>query len=813
MRTFRSALRLRLRNWTASLCYVAVVGAAITLVAAWTAISSPLLRGATPYVKSHQLIAVSSWKAGQSNGLAWGDIDDFRSVSVTTIAGFLPRTWALQTEPHGHVEVALSLQVTGQFFRVLGVQPWIGTPLSREYEQIGNQNWAWLSYESWVRYFGGGRNLGDRKVWINSVAYRVAGVMPRGFVFPHDGENPDIYIPLNRAVYCCIQEADTKGAIWRGSGPLWVIARMTDGVTRRQFDAELKTRSQVLATVFPSDRDTVFAAQDLAPFLLGDRLRMLQWFGIAAGIFFLIGNANAGGIWLAQWRRYQRQVSIQLSLGAPVRRIFADQLAQTAILALAAGIIGLIGANLLLTAIRYSPLLGPELNHLELWSKARLDPLTVVAALAATIFASLVTASLPLLFTRWDSLRGTLLANPGSGTGRSANKLRVALAIAQLTLTAVLSYAGILVARNIHVLLATSRGFQTEHILQAGIGISESRYNTDERMIDFHRRAIEELRRVPGVMDAGGGVDVPVSKNRTRFLLDDETLSKSQQPVALLGIASPTLLPMLGVPLLRGRMFEEADRWQSPHVALVNEAFEARYLRGRNPIGRSLRIGFYNGFAAKPYGSYTIVGVIANTHNRYFMDQPDPQIVISSTQIALEGFRYFVKTTLPASELLDGVRKAIWKVDPEVERVRLTPLEAFLERALVTRRTVATLAGWFAALAVLVVGFGVSASLSATFQEQLRDLSIRAALGATGVRLAYESVKWGAISVAVSWFLALPLSFAVSTKLVLDGIRFRWDLESWMGVGLVLGVVGLAAAYLPARRSALVDPATMLRSE
>jgi hypothetical protein len=215
---FRSALRLRLRNWTVSLCYIAVIGAAIALVGVWLAIANPLLRGSTPYAKSGQLIALSSWKAGQRSGLAWGDIDDLRNTSVSAIAGYLPRTWAFQTEAHGHVDVVLSLQVTGQFFDVLGVEPWIGRPLGREYEQIGSQNWVWLSYESWLRYFGGGSALGDRTVWINSVAYRMAGVMPRGFLFPYQGESPDIYIPLDRANYCCTNDVDTRGRLGAAQG-------------------------------------------------------------------------------------------------------------------------------------------------------------------------------------------------------------------------------------------------------------------------------------------------------------------------------------------------------------------------------------------------------------------------------------------------------------------------------------------------------------------------------------------------------------------------------------------------------------------
>ncbi len=382
----------------------------------------------------------------------------------------------------------------------------------------------------------------------------------------------------------------------------------------------------------------------------------------------------------------------------------------------------------------------------------------------------------------------------------------------QLTLTGVLGYAGIVVAHNIHALLNAKRGFRTEQILQAGIGISETKYNTDERMIDFHQQVIAELRHVPGVIAAAGGLDLPVSNGRTRFLIDDQTLSRDQQPLARMGIASPGLLPRLGVPLLRGRLFDTDDRWRSPHVALVNTAFAEHYLGDRDPVGRRLRISFYNGFAAKPYGTYTIVGVIANTQNRAFMEEPEPQIVISSTQIALEGFRYVVKSPLPASELEEGLRRAVWNVDPEVERVGITPLAAFLERALVMRRSVATLAGWFAALALVIVGFGISASLSATFQEQARDLGIRAALGATGVRLAYESIRWAAMAIVLSWLLSVPLSFLLSTKLILDGAPLPWDGASWLGVGLVLGLLGLASAYLPAWRAARVDPASVLRS-
>jgi hypothetical protein len=168
MRTLRSAVRLRLRNRASSLSFVLVIGAAIALLGAWLAIAGPLLQGIAPYPQPERLVALQASKGGHRAGLAWGDLDDLRSGSVTAVAGYLPRTWGLQAEPHGHLDVVLSLQVTGEFFQVLGAQPWLGRPLTREQEQIGNQNWVWLSYESWVRYFGGGSSLGDHTIWLNA---------------------------------------------------------------------------------------------------------------------------------------------------------------------------------------------------------------------------------------------------------------------------------------------------------------------------------------------------------------------------------------------------------------------------------------------------------------------------------------------------------------------------------------------------------------------------------------------------------------------------------------------------------------------
>jgi predicted permease len=771
------------------LAFVTVIGSALALAGAWLAIAEPLLPSRLPFREPDRLVAIETLKKGLTGGLNWKDLEDLRTPSVEAIAGFLPRTWGMQTEAKGHVEVVLSQQVTGEFFDVLGVMPYLGEPLTRRHEQSGSQQYVWLTYSSWTRLLGSARDAVGKVVWINSVPYRVAGVLPPLFAFPYRGESADIYIPLNRADYFEL----------RGPGSLGTIARLRP---RAHFVDELAARSQALASQVPG---VAFRARDLNTVMLGDRLKLLRWLLAAVVVVLLVAMANGSGIWLAQWLRQQRQVSIQLALGASLGRVWRDQAAQAVVLGVAAAGLGFAGATALLSSLRASTMLGPELARFEVWSHSGLSATTVFALVAVALLTSLVSVAIPMLAVRAAGLPAR------TSVSRSSGRVRLVLAVAQLTLTGVLAYTGILIARNVQTLFAADRRFKTEQILVAGIGIPEAKYNTDERMIQFHQRAIEELARIPGVNMAAGGIQLPVGATRTRFLLDAENVPRDEQRMARFGVASEDLLPLLSIPLVKGRAFNPGDRWGAPRVALVNQAFANRYLNGQEALGHRLRVSFYNGFAMKPYEEHVIVGVLANTLNQDLALESEPQIVISSNQIALEGFNYYLRTTLPAEALRRAAQEAIWRVDPELQGVALKPLAERVEQSLVARGRLAWLAALFGSIAALIVAFGLGSSLSATFLEMTRELGIRAALGATPWQLASASVRWGLWAIGLSWLLTLPIVYLVNHSLVLD--RQDGDLASWALTGVTLALIGIAAAYVPARRAAAVNPASTLRAE
>ena len=791
-------LRQRVRHWPSSLAFIAVIGSAIAVAGALLAVAFPILSGALPFPEPHRLLSLETSKQGQSNGLTWMNLEDVRNEAIQSAAVFSPRTWGVQTQPQGHVEVVLSLQVTGEFFDVIGVNPALGQPLTTAHDQIGNQNWVWLSHNSWQHLLGGTQSFGDRTLTINAVPYRVAGIMPPSFDFPYRGQSPDIYIPLNRADY------------WhaRGAGGLGAIVKLKPAVSPQQFQSAMDARSAALASQFPAThRDLHFTSSSLTVSLLGDRLPLLRWLTIAALILLLVAMANASGIWLAQWTRQQRQAGIQMCLGASARQVLTWQMGQLAVLGAASSIAGIASASILLNFIRTSALLNPELSRFELWSKASLDWQTGLTLAACAVLASLVSGLPPLTMSKPT-------ANLHISNARKSRTLRTALAMVQLTLTGTLTYSGIAIYRNVQTLLQADRGFRTEQILVSGIGIPEAKYNTDEKMIQFHQRAIDELARIPGVTAAAGGVSFPINNARTRFLIDGETTPKEQQKMARIGVANPDLLAMLGIPLLNGRMFDSNDRWGTPRVALVNQAFAQRYLsESSDPLGHKLRVSFYNGFAMKPYEQHVIVGIIANTLNRELALQPEPQIIITSNQIAMEGFQYFIRSALPADNLKKEVSQAIWNVDPEIQRIGLQPLSTRLENSLAARRSIAWLLTLFGGLAVLIVTFGLASSLFATFAEMTRELGIKAALGASPPRLSFDAIRWGLFSITSSCLLSFPISMALGKLIVFDGTPIGWDPTSWIFATTALGLIGLLSAWIPARRAALADPAAALRTD
>jgi predicted permease len=386
--------------------------------------------------------------------------------------------------------------------------------------------------------------------------------------------------------------------------------------------------------------------------------------------------------------------------------------------------------------------------------------------------------------------------------------VRNALATMQIAVSVTLLVAGALILRSLFATLNAERGYHTEQVVMAAIGIPEARYDTDAKMIAFHEQVLERLRAIPGIAAAGGGVGVPIGTLRASFLREGEDLPKAQRPVAAIGVLSPDLLALLDIPVLHGRGLTGRDRLGQPLVALVNESFSRRYMSG---AGHRLRVSFWNG-QMKPWSEFEVVGVVRDTRNRTLDTPPEPAIYLSSLQVPLDGFFYMVRTRRDASSLVREFREAVWSVDRNIEAIRPRPLEEHVEAGLQERRLVLWILGGFAVMALLLATAGLSASLAASVAQRRREIGIRAALGETPGG-AVTRVLGGAASIVLCGSLAGVAGALAATRVLSSQIPHVAPLDppAIAGVLVLLAFAALAAAAAPAWRAAHIPPIEALR--
>lgn len=786
----RTFIRL-MRTPGTTLAAVATLAGGIAAAAAMFSLIYPLLIRPLGYPEAASLFALQSKRKGaEAGGVSWQDVRDLRagSRSIVAAAAYTKRTWGYQDSPSQPVEVVLSGMVTPEFFSTLGVE--LRPPAPHPSERDGG---IWLTDSFWARrYHRDPRVLGSA-VDLNAASHRIAGVLPAGFRFPIDGENPDIYVLLSFHDYCC----------QRGARGLGSIARLRRGATPETAQEELDALSIHLAGANRDSNDGFsFLLADLQAVLAGGRRRPLLLLGLASALLLLVAAANSAGILLAQAARRYREALTKISLGARASDLLRESLSEGLILGLLTSAAGLALTMAILGAAKQIPSVNAVLEGYAEIADIHPGFAAAAFALAASLGCALATRLAPLAFFRPGVLRRGLGAAATASAPVGAVRARHALIAGEVMLTTLLLAAGAAIFQNLHDALTEDKGFCTDQIVMAGIGIPEARYDTDEKMIAFHQRVLANLRNIPGVELAAGGFGLPLSRHRSRFLLGDASIAPLERPSASLGVASPGLFRLLGIPVVEGRAFEERDDARHPLVAVVNRAFARRYLETGEGLGTRMKVEFWNG-RMKPWSEFQIIGIVADARNRSLDSAPEPAIYLSSGQVPLEGFQYFVRTPLPSASLAEGFRAAVWRVDPVLERVHPRPLAPYVEAGLERRKLAVWLIGLFGSVALLAAAAGLGAAMSALVSASKKEIAIRAALGETpGRAVARVLIRAGWLAVAGA---GAGVTAAMLTPLASV-------LPACCAGALVLFVALLASAT-PARRAASMDAMESLRSE
>jgi putative ABC transport system permease protein len=715
----------------------------------------------------------------------------------------------------GDARFARGLWVSGDFFRVLGVRPIQGRVFTAEDDRLGcGLPGAVISYSFWQQEYGGGPALG-RKLMLNDKPVEVIGVTPASFFGVEVGQSFDV------AMMVCSQPfLETRNRL--DSSTQWwlsVIGRLDPSWPVKRVAAHLGTVSpaifaETLRPDYPVESVKDYRAMKLtaAPSAAGvsmlretysDPLRILL--GIS-GLVLLITCANLASLMLARTSAREREMAVRLAIGAGRSRLIRQVLSESLLLSLAGAVAGALLARTL------SRGLVAFLNTAN--NQVSLDFKQDWRLFAFLLAVSLVTC---LLFGLAPALRASRTA-PGAamktgGHGMTASRGRLgfrgALVVSQVALSLVLLFGALLFIESLRNLLTDNPGFQAKGVLIAGLDFTRLQIPVEKRGV-FHRELLERIRSIPGVDAAAETNIVPLSGDGwgNTVWIDGGT----QRQNSNFSSVSPQYFKTLSIPMLAGRDFNDSETAQSPRAAIVNEAFARRLGLGENPIGMRFR---REATPTSPEEVNEIVGLVQDTKYRSIRR---PAAAIAFLDMAQDkdeenSMRVLVHSKLPMETVKAAIRRAVQEVSSGIS-FDFAGLQDQIRQSLQAERLLATLSGFFGALAVLLAMIGLYGVMSYTVAERTSEIGIRMALGAQRTDVTAMILRKAATLLVAGLGLGAGLSLAAASaaSALLFGLKPRDPVT--LGVAaVVLATVALGASYLPARRAAALDPIASLKEE
>ncbi|MCI0533602.1 MAG: ABC transporter permease [Verrucomicrobiales bacterium] len=725
-----------------------------------------------------------------------------RSQSFSGVTAYTSSELTLgETEP----ERVEGLIVSGEYFRVIGADAFVGRLLSSaDCVTPGAHPVAVLSHAFWIRQFGADTNLLGKTISLNSHRFTVVGVTAPGFV-GLDLTPPDIWIPLMMQAQVNPKRdfLATRNVSW-----LQVVTRLKPTVSSKQAETEMGVLAQQFDSEFPGRRTTihVMPGTSLHPALRGKVIALASLVMAAVGAVLLIACVNVANMLLARAAARQTEIGIRLALGAARSRLVRQLLTEGLLLALLGGTVGLLVGSwvseFLWAAVlpfhAQAPTLrpGPDL---------RVFVFSGGISFVAAVLSGLVPA---LQATTLDVT--SILKGDTSAFGRrlSRSRLRNALVIGQLALSFILlSGAGLLV-KTLLVSYIVGPGFTTRDVAVLSFDWENSGYS-DARAAQFHQQLQERLSGLPGVRMIALTANLPLSGVSSRMqIFRDRADTRADTPKheSHVSAVSPGYFQTLGMQLMRGRHFTEADARAAAPVAIISEAVAQRLWPGDNPLGKRFR----EGDSADPL---EVIGVTHNVRSVNLAEPDGPLIYRPMNPANGRGALVLLRTDNGVVAVMSAVRQLVRELDPNLS-VTIRSLEQNLERARRTWQQGALLSCAIGVLAVLLASVGLYGVMAYTVSQRTREVGIRMALGARPADILRLVIRQGAKTVSLG--LAIGLVFAFVISRFLSNRFFGMDAAApvaFLAISALLAGLALVACYIPARRAAKVDPMVALRYE
>ncbi len=702
----------------------------------------------------------------------------------------------------GDPEMAQLTRANAELLPILGVTMAAGRSFLPEEDRPGAGRVAIISHGLWQRRFGGSFAAVGDSIKLDGVAHTIVGVLPASFRSP---VNPvDVLVPL----------AD-DGARGRENPPsptVTVFGRLRAGVTLAQAQAEMDRLSRSLDTQFPSPvRARSVRAWGLTEFRTRDvRVSLLVLAG-AVTMVLLIACVNVANLLLARAGLRRGEVAIRVALGAKRRRLVLQLLTEHLVVGLGAGVLGLVAAHWGVQALKYLvPARVPSLDQ------AGIDLRAVGFALLASLVTVVAFGLGPALALANPRAVATLqsgMRDQGRGHGgRLGSGLRNALVAAEVALSIVLLVGAVLLIQSFARLQQVNPGFNSDGVMSATVALNAERYREPGQSVTFFRRFLEEIDRTPGVVAAGITSSLPLSGHNQGLYVVGESGAVTRledAPVTWFRRVSAGYFRAMGIPLLRGRLFDSAEE-RNPGTVIVNQAMAEWYWPGRDPIGQHLRGASPDPRSAGPW--MTVVGVVGNVHHMALTAAFEPEMYLPYIAAPSRSVVVAVRTSLKPESLAPVLAGAAKAIDPEQAVSSVRTLEAAVYDAASSQRLSTTLLGLFAALAVLLALVGLGGVTSYLVDQRTHEIGVRMALGACRTDVLRLVFRDGIMATALG--VALGLAGAAAATRLMGAMLFgvsAWSPLAFAAAPAVLVIGALVGIWLPARRASAVDPLAALR--
>jgi putative ABC transport system permease protein len=807
MRNIRFSLRMVLKNsgLTAAVILTLALGIGAT-TAIYTVVYTTLLEP-MPYPNPDQLVMVWSHVSGNNNVMSAGDFLDWRrqSKSFQQLVAMHWTSFNLATKDAPE-QVQHSLQCSPGYYNMLGYHFLMGRDLLPQEEALGKDHEVVLNYKMWNRLGADPAILG-KSLRINGEPYTVVGVLASGI----GDKGADVSAPLT------IPLAFRPEQINHDYHWLITMGRLKSGVTLQQAQSEMDGVARNIAAAYP-DSNTGWGVK-IEPlhndFLPKERIQNLWLLLGAVGFVLLIACVNIANLLLAKGAARQREIAVRGALGASRGQMFAQFLTESLILAVIGGALGVLLGSILL---RILAALIPD-GTLPAEAVLKLDPHVLLVGLGATTLCGLLFGCAPAWYAmRIDPCEG-LKEGGRSGVGTGSHKLRRALIIGELALALTLLAGAGLAIHSVWNLTHVDLGLRTDHVLTFRLNHPAGRFKDPAEMAVYYRQMLDAMHSVPGVTETAVVTGMPLEYHSDgmgfTIVGGPAYADRSKRPDVGFQSVTPDYYKTFGIQIVRGRGFTDQDNASGVRVAIVNEEFVRRFLKGLDPFKQRLSIDEIIPGQPKlgPPVEWQIVGISRTVRYDNFrnensaMDVPFAQSLGADATIGL-------RTQSDPAAMAKAAAAAVHLVDSDIALADVATMDQVKSDALNDDRFTMQLYAGFAFVALILAAVGIYGLMAFTVSQRTQEIGIRMALGASRANVARLIVRQGAVLAAIGLALGVGGSIAVGRQMqsTLYGVG-ALDVSVIASVAAILFATALIASYLPARRASSIDPMQALRSE